>query len=128
VLEDGPGWVASGDTESPDDEPAKSWVAVLPSLDPTTMGWKDRAWYLDPACADAFDGVGNAGATIWADGRVVGAWAMGEDGSFLSHYFLEVSDATRRAVAHEAERLRALVGDTRFSVRFPGHMQKSLNM
>lgn len=126
-LEDGPGWVAAGDAESADDEPVPSWVALLPSLDPTTMGWKDRGWYLDPACADAFDSVGNAGATIWADGRVVGAWALGEDGAFLSHYFLEVSDGTRRAVLQEAERLQALVGETRFSVRFPGHMQKSLN-
>jgi hypothetical protein len=126
-LEDGPGWVAPGDTESADDEPAPPWVALLPSLDPTTMGWKDRAWYLDPACAEAFDSVGNAGATIWADGRVVGAWALGADGAFRSHYFLPVSDDTRGAVEHEAERLRALVGETRFSVRFPGHMQKSLN-
>lgn len=126
-LEDGPGWVAQGDTESPDDEPVPGWVALLPSLDPTTMGWKDRGWYLDPACADAFDSVGNAGATIWADGRVVGAWSMGVDGGFRSHYFLEVDAGTRTAVEAEAERLCALIGETRFSVRFPGHMQKALS-
>ena len=126
-LEEGPGWVAAGDAESADDEPLPSWVALLPSLDPTTMGWKDRAWYLDPACADAFDSVGNAGATIWADGRVVGAWAMGEDGSFRAHYFLDVDASTRAAVEEEAEWLRSLLGETRFSVRFPGHMQKALS-
>jgi hypothetical protein len=126
-LENGPGWVAAGDAESADDEPVPSWVALLPSLDPTTMGWKDRAWYLDPRCADAFDSVGNAGATIWADGRVVGTWAMGEDGGFRAHYFLDVPDSTRAAVEVEAERLRAWVGETRFSVRFPGHVQKALS-
>ncbi len=124
-LEGAPGWVASGDAGAV--EPVGPWVALLPSLDPTTMGWKDRAWYLDPACVDAFDSVGNAGATIWADGRVVGAWAIGADGGFRSHYFLDVPAATRRSVDDEAERLRALVGTTRFSVRFPGHTQKSLS-
>ena len=119
--------MAAGDAESADDEPLPSWVALLPSLDPTTMGWKDRAWYLDPACADAFDSVGNAGATIWADGRVVGAWAMGEDGSFRAHYFLDVDASKRAAVEEEAEWLRSLLGETRFSVRFPGHMQKALS-
>lgn len=123
----GRGFVAAGDADSEDDEPVAPWVALLPSLDPTTMGWKDRDWYLDPACADAFDSVGNAGATIWADGQVVGAWAMGEDGSFRSHYFLDTPARTRRAVEAEAERLRTLVGETRFSVRFPGHMQKALS-
>ncbi len=120
-----PGWVAAGDVEPV--EPVGAWVALLPSLDPTTMGWKDREWYLDPACADAFDSVGNAGATIWVDGRVVGAWAIDEIGDFRTHYFLGVSSKARRAVEAEAERLRALVGATRFSVRFPGHMQKTLS-
>lgn len=127
-LEDGqPAWVAAGDAESDDDAPVPAWVALLPSLDPTTMGWKDRAWYLDEACADAFDSVGNAGATIWADGAVVGAWAMGEDGGFRSHYFLDVPAETRAAVEAESGRLRTLVGETPFSVRFPGHVQKTLS-
>ncbi len=28
--------------------PGRSWAALLPGLDPTTMGWKDRDWYLPP--------------------------------------------------------------------------------
>ena len=73
----GPGWVA------PDDEPvgaAEPWVAVLPGLDPTTMGWKQRDWYLPEAAAEAFDSVGNGGPTLWVDGRIVGAWAQTRDG------------------------------------------------
>ena len=58
---------------------------------------------------------------------MVGAWAMGEDGSFRAHYFLDVDASTRAAVEEEAERLRSLLGETRFSVRFPGHMQKALS-
>ena len=52
---------------------------------------------------------------------------MGEDGSFRAHYFLDVDASTRAAVEEEAEWLRSLLGETRFSVRFPGHMQKALS-
>ena len=44
------------------------------------MGWKLRDWYLPAAAADAFDRNGNAGPTLWVDGRVVGAWAQAPDG------------------------------------------------
>ena len=118
------GYVLPDDLD-PVDEP-EPWVALLPGLDPTTMGWKERDWYLDPRCADAFDSVGNAGPTIWVDGRVVGAWAQRPDGELLTHYFLDVPRRTRAAVEAEAARLHALVGETRFSVRFPSHVQKRL--
>jgi len=118
------GYVAEGDADPV--EPVGPWVALLPGLDPTTMGWKQRDWYLAPACAAAFDSVGNAGPTIWVDGRVVGAWAQAPDGEFRSHYFLDVPARARRAVDDEVARLRTLVGETRFSVRFPSHIQKSL--
>lgn len=119
-----PGYVAEGDTDPV--EPVGPWVAVLPGLDPTTMGWKQRGWYLDPACADAFDSAGNAGPTIWVDGQIVGVWAQTPAGEFLSHYFLDVPARTRKAVEAEFDRLRDLVGETRFSVRFPSPVQKAL--
>ena len=54
--------------------PVPPWIALLPPLDPTTMGWKERDWYLGPHKQDVFDTNGNAGATIWCDGRIVGGW------------------------------------------------------
>jgi hypothetical protein len=36
------------------------------------MGWKDRGWYLGPHRAALFDGAGNAGPTMWVEGRIVG--------------------------------------------------------
>ena len=54
----------------------KPWVAFLPSLDPTVMGWKERDWYLGDHGAALFDRNGNAGPTIWADGRVIGGWVQ----------------------------------------------------
>lgn len=118
------GWLAAGDEEPvPDPGP---WVAALPSLDPTVMGWKQREWYLDPACADAFDRNGNAGPTLWVDGRVVGAWAQTKDGELRSHYFLDVPARRRRELDEVLRGLAEVVGETRFSVRFPGRVQARL--
>jgi DNA glycosylase AlkZ-like len=119
-LSDGPGWLA------PDEEPVaepEPWVALLPSLDPTTMGWKQRQWYLPDAAAEAFDSAGNAGPTIWLDGRIVGAWAQDRQGQIRLHYFERVPARRRREVEARAADLAAMIGDTRFSVRFPGAIQ-----
>ena len=45
------------------------------------MGWKSRAFYLDPGhVPHLFDSNGNAGTTAWVDGRVVGCWVQDADG------------------------------------------------
>jgi hypothetical protein len=118
-----PGWLAPDDPGDPGDPEAERWVAVLPSLDPSTMGWKDRAWYLPAAAADAFDRNGNAGPTIWVDGRVVGAWAMTPAGDLRTHYFEQVAAARRREIQERIDVLAAAVGGTRFTIRFPGAVQ-----
>lgn len=123
-LEGTPGWVAAGD-EEPVAEP-DPWVAALPGLDPTTMGWKQRDWYLPEASVDCFDRNGNAGPTLWVDGQVVGAWAQAKDGELRTHYFLDVDATRRREVDLALERVSEMVGPTRFSVRFPGRIQAAL--
>jgi hypothetical protein len=123
-LDDGPGWVAPGDDA--EEKPAGSWVALLPSLDPTTMGWKERGWYLPPAAADAFDRMGNAGPTIWVDGQVVGAWTQTKDGDIRTHYFVEPTAKQAAAVDSRVEELRAMIGNTRFTVRFPSAASTAL--
>jgi hypothetical protein len=120
----GRAYVAAGD-EAPV-APPPPWVAVLPGLDPTTMGWKERDWYLPPECRDAFDRMGNAGPTLWMDGRVVGAWAQDRDGTLRTHLFLDIPDARRRDLDRRVAEVAAMIGDTRFSVRFPGRIQASL--
>jgi hypothetical protein len=118
-LATGTGWLA------PDDEPvpaAEPWVAVLPGLDPTTMGWKERDWYLPAAATEAFDSVGNGGPTLWVDGRIVGAWAQTRDGEIHTHYFEPVPLARRRQIDERIAEIRAMIGDTRFTVRFPGNV------
>ncbi len=122
-LDEGRGWLALDDEGAPDPEP---WVAALPGLDPTTMGWKERSWYLPPAAVDAFDGNGNAGPTLWVDGRVVGAWAQSKDGRLVTHYFEAVPAPRREELAERLSTLSAVVGGSRFSVRFPGRIQPRL--
>lgn len=126
ALDDGtPAWVAAGDTGSTD-RPGP-WIALLPSLDPTVMGWKQRAWYLPSAMtAQLFDTNGNAGPTVWADGQVVGAWGQRADGTIAVELLAPVPAAHRRMIDAEAERLCGLVGETRFSVRFQSPLGKAL--
>lgn len=55
-------------------------AALLPGLDPTTMGWKERDFYLGPHRDQLFDSAGNGGPTAWWDGRIVGGWIQRDDG------------------------------------------------
>jgi hypothetical protein len=125
MLENGPGWVAPGD-ERPV-KPVGSWVALLPSLDPTTMGWKERDWYLPSAAAQAFDRMGNAGPTIWVDGRVAGVWALTKGGEFRTHFFADPTPKQAAAVEQRIEDLRKMIGDTAFTVRFPSPVSTALS-
>jgi hypothetical protein len=122
-LADGPGWLAADDEPV---EPGEPWVALLPALDPTTMGWKQRSWYLPASAGAAFDSVGNGGPTIWVDGRIVGAWAQDKRGEIALHYFEQVSPTRRREIAQRVADLKAMVGTTRFAVRFPGDIHARL--
>ena len=129
-ADDGPeiGWVLPGDVDN-DQEGATPWIAFLPALDPTTMGWKQREWYLGDLAAfggPVFDRNGNAGPTIWVDGRVVGGWAQRKSGEIAHQLLANVPAKRAKAIAAEAERLRELIGDARVNVRFPAPMQKEL--
>jgi len=125
-LDDGVGWVLPDDI---DDVTAPPWIAFLPALDSTTMGWKERAWYLGDLAkfgGPVFDVNGNAGPTIWVDGRVVGGWAQRKSGEIAYQLLTDLPAKRLKAIAAEAERVRGLIGDARVNVRFPAPMQKEL--
>src|SRR4051812_13362878 len=124
MLDEGSGWVAPGD-EKPV-KPVGSWVALLPALDPTTMGWKEREWYLPQAAAGVFDRMGNGGPTIWVDGQIVGVWAQTQDGEICTHYFVESTAKQAATVEKRAEELRQMIGDTRFTPRFSSPVSTAL--
>lgn len=102
------GWVAAGD-EEPVGDPGR-WAALLPILDPTTMGHKERDFYTCDHDAELYDSVGNGGTTVWVDGRMVGAWSIGPEGRVRLH-LLETLDAEAAdLVAERAGRIEAFIG------------------
>ncbi|MEL6894437.1 MAG: crosslink repair DNA glycosylase YcaQ family protein, partial [Actinomycetota bacterium] len=101
---------------------------LLPGLDSSTMGWKQRAWYVDDTpAAELFDRNGNAGPTIWVDGRVVGAWTQRADGAVVSEFVDEVSDDAFELIDLEARRLAGWLGDVRVKWRYPTPITKRLS-
>lgn len=107
VLERGQaGWLLPDDLA--EEAPVEPWAALLPTLDPTTMGWKDRAFYLDPAhTAYLFDSNGNGGTSAWWDGRMVGAWVQDEGGAVRAVPCpgQDLEGAAREALDEAADRL-----------------------
>ncbi len=117
------GYVLPDDLEETD--PIEPWVALLPPLDPTTMGWFERDWYLGPYKAQLFDTNGNAGPTVWWDGRIVGGWRQGESGEVIVQMLGNVGSEGLRAIEHEAARLTEWFGGTRVLPRFPSPLSKA---
>jgi hypothetical protein len=124
-LDGTPGVVLAGDVEpTPPPEP---WVALLPALDPTTMGWQERAWYLGDHKAQVFDTNGNAGPTVWMDGRIVGGWAQRKTGEVVVHLLDDVPRGRAKEVDRAAADLQELLGEMRVVPRFPTPLVKTLS-
>ncbi|HEY8057853.1 MAG TPA: winged helix DNA-binding domain-containing protein [Acidimicrobiales bacterium] len=124
-LPDGEGWALADDLE-PVGAPAP-WVALLPSLDPTPMGWKERSWYLRPEHVSAlFDNSGNIGPTVWVDGRIVGGWGQGPDGTVAYRLLADVGSEAQVSIAAEAAALTDWLGGVVVTPRFPTPIDKEL--
>jgi hypothetical protein len=122
-IDGGVGYVLPDDVDAVG--PAEPWIALLPPLDPTTMGWKERDWYLGKHKAQVFDRNGNAGATIWSDGRIVGGWRLPKAGGVEVQLLEDVGRAARRAIDAEAARLTRWLAGVRVLPRFPSPLCKS---
>jgi hypothetical protein len=120
-----PGIVLPTDDREP--VPAvEPWVALLPGLDPTVMGWQRRGWYLGDHGRRLFDTNGNAGPTVWCDGRIVGGWAQRRDGSVAVELLEDVGAEATAAIHAEAERLTGWLGPTRITPRFRTPLERLL--
>lgn len=102
-------------------------VALLPALDPTTMGWAARDWYLGPHRPQLFDTIGNAGATVWWEGRIVGAWTVRRGGEPAHRLLEDVGQDAEAAVAAEAARIAALLGGDGTTASFPTPLYRELH-
>lgn len=105
------GWLRPDDVAPV--EPAGPWAALLPTLDPTTMGWRDRDFYLDPTEARyLFDSAGNGTSTIWLNGRIVGTWVQDQDGAVVLVLRYRLDPGSLALIRAEADRLTSwLAGD-----------------
>jgi Winged helix DNA-binding domain len=123
-LEGMPGFVLPGDEESePEVEP---WAAFLPALDPTVMGWKERDWYLGEHRPALFDTAGNAGPTVWWNGRIVGGWSIRKDGDLPFRLLEDVGADAVAAIEAEAARLGAWLEETKVLPRFATPLAREL--
>jgi DNA glycosylase AlkZ-like len=109
-------------------EPPEHWVALLPALDPTAMGWSERSWYLGPhAAAALFDRSGNIGPTIWSDGRIIGGWAQRPNGEIVHRLFDDVGRDVVAEVESRAARLADWIGPVRVTPRFRTPLERELS-
>lgn len=127
------GWVLAGDVR-PESGPAGTasrpraapWVALLPGLDSTIMGWQQRAWFLGDHGPRLFDTNGNAGPTIWVDGRAVGAWAQRRSGEIRWELLEDVGREARTMIEAKVAALGEWLGPLRFVPRFRTPLEQSL--
>ena len=90
------------------------------------MGWKERAWYLPESAAEAFDSSRERRTDDLAGrsgGRRLGPVP---DGQVHLHYFEKVAAGRRREIDERVADLKRWVGETRFTIRFPGAINKTI--
>jgi hypothetical protein len=91
------------------------------------MGWAGRDWFLGPHREMLFDRNGNAGPTVWWDGRVVGGWAQRPGGDVVYRLLEDVGAEAQAAVALEAERLTRWLAAVRVTPRFRTPLERTLS-
>lgn len=121
VLDAGEAWVLPGQVL-----PESSGVCLLPGLDPTPMGYQERAWYLGDHGDALFDRNGNVGPTVWVDGRIVGGWAVDAEGTVHTRLLEPVGSAHRDEVAQRARALQAWLSGLSVTPRFRTPLEREL--
>lgn len=120
ALEDGADGVVLGDDLDPVGD-VGPWVALLPALDATPMGFKHRDFYLGAHAERLFDVNGNVSPTVWADGRIVGGWARRADGEIAYTLLEDLGSEATAAIAAEASALSPRLGDATLAPRARGY-------
>ena len=125
-LDDGTVGRALAEDLEPTPDPGR-WVALVPALDATTMGWTDRRFFLGDHGPRLFDRNGNAGPMILVDGRVVGGWAQRKDGPVVTRLFEDPGAEAARAIDAEAAAIERWLGPSRVIPRFRTPLEVELS-
>ena len=119
LEDDADGVVLADDTEAV--APPAPWVAFLPALDTTPMGWKHRDFYLGAHADRVFDLNGNVAPTVWHDGRIVGAWTKRPSGEIAYTLLEDVGAEATALLDAEAAALAPRLGDATLAPRARGY-------
>ena len=125
-LADHAGGLVLADDAAPAEEVAPA-ATLLPALDPTPMGWKQREWFLPEDPRPLYDTMGNVGPTVWWGGEVVGGWAVRKDGTVATELLADRGDEARRAVVAAAEVLTARLDGTAVVPSFRTPLERRLS-
>jgi hypothetical protein len=99
--------------------PDEPYAFLLPTLDPYIMGYGDRRRFLAPEHRDKIiERAGNAVPTVWANGRVVGAWLQRKDGSVTYGLFELVEEDVLPLLEGEIRRLEGFMGGEVIASRY----------
>ena len=123
-LDGAPGIALAGDLDPT--APAEPTAALLPTLDPTTMGWKEREWYLGPHGKVLFDSTAMPAPPCGGTGASSAAGRSGRTARSPSVCSRTSVPTASRAIEAEAQRLAAWLGDVRFSPSFLPPFQRAL--
>lgn len=126
TVDVGHGGLVLADDTDPTGVPALS-VALLPALDATPMGWKERDWFLPEDRTALYDRMGNVGPTVWWGGEVIGAWSTRADGSIAVRLLSDRGAGAARAVDEAAEELRSRLGGAVVTPSFPTPLSRELS-
>lgn len=123
-LDGVPGVLLAADVEPPAEveqrQGAGPWLALLPGLDSTPMGWRQRDWFVGEHADRLFDRTGNIGPSLWWDGRIVGGWAQDSAGQIVCRFLEDVGSDAVAAAEAAAQRLAGVLGDVRLAPRTRG--------
>ena len=123
-VDSGPAYILADDLEpTPQTGP---WANLLPSLDSTVMGWRDRHWYLGTHSERLFDRNGNAGPTVWWNGQVVGGWAQTSGGAIAYRLLEDIGAQGEARVIERASALEGWIGRARVTSRSRTPLEKEL--
>jgi hypothetical protein len=127
ALADGRTGVVLAEDLEPIVADSRPWATLLPALDATVMGWAGRDFFLGPHRSALFDRNGNAGPTIWWDGRVIGGWAQRSDGEVVHRLLEDCGREATRAIDRVAAELQTWLGAIRFIPRFRTPLETELS-
>ena len=91
------------------------------------MGWKERDWYFGGHIPDLFDRNGNAGPTIWLDGRVVGGWIQTPGGSVAFRLLEPVDSEAAGMIEVEVRQVEQWLEGTVVTPRFRTPLERELS-